>query len=285
MEGKQQPQSPVKVPSRDATAAFWNDFAPNYMKAEMNNFQGALTCFLMAGVDKPAQRILEVASGSGTHAEIITQSFLSRIGSPVYVTCDFSVKFIEMLQERFAASEYALVPGNVFEIDCQTDYTSNGQKVDLDALVESKGQFKKAVFGHRASGTNLPYPDAWFDCYVSNLCLMLIDDPNKMILEAYRVLKPGSKACFTVWGRRERSLLFTLANLAKKSLNKEAVQLDLGASTEKSNFDYAEDIAQHEAVFKSVGFTQVKYWYQPQNFPYRSGKEFLESAVNKNSFP
>ena len=71
----------------------------------------------MAGVDKPAQRILEVASGSGTHAEIITQSFLSRIGSPVYVTCDFSVKFIEMLQERFAASEYALIPGNVFEID------------------------------------------------------------------------------------------------------------------------------------------------------------------------
>ena len=51
----------------------------------------------MAGADKPAQRILEVASGSGTHAEIITQSFLSRVGSPVYVTCDFSVKFIEML--------------------------------------------------------------------------------------------------------------------------------------------------------------------------------------------
>ena len=59
----------------------------------------------------------------------------------------------------------------------------------------------------------------------------------------------------------------------------------VGSTTEKSNFDYAEDIAEHEAVFKSVGFTQIKHWYQPQNFPYRSGKEFLECAVNKNSFP
>ena len=43
----------TKAPSRDATAEFWNGFAPNYMKVEKNNFQGALTAFLMAGVDKP----------------------------------------------------------------------------------------------------------------------------------------------------------------------------------------------------------------------------------------
>ena len=44
------------------------------------------------------------------------------------------------------------------------------------------------------------------------------------------------------------------------------------------------EIKEHEAVFKGVGFSQIKYWYQPQNFPYRSGKEFLENAVNKHSF-
>ena len=87
-------------------------------------------------------------------------------------------------------------------------------------MVTEKGEFRKAVFGFRASGSDLPYPDQWFDAYVSNLCLMLIDDPNKQITEAYRVLKPGSKACFTVWGRREQTLLFNLIGLAKKSLKK-----------------------------------------------------------------
>ena len=81
-----------------------------------------------------------------------------------------------MVKERFEASEFAQIPGNVHEIDCQTDYTTNGKKIDMDALVAAKGSFKKAVFGHWASATALPYPDAWFDCYVSNLCLMLVDD-------------------------------------------------------------------------------------------------------------
>ena len=33
----EQLQSPKKVAGHDATAAFWNDFAPNYMKAEIIN--------------------------------------------------------------------------------------------------------------------------------------------------------------------------------------------------------------------------------------------------------
>ena len=177
------------------------------------------------------------------------------------MTCDFSSKFIEMVKERFKASEFAQIPGNIHEIDCQTDYTTNGKKIDLDALVAAKGSFKKAVFGHWASATALPYPNAWFDCYVSNLCLMLVDDPDEMLKEAYRVLKPGSKACFTVWGRRERSLLFQISDLAKKSVNKEPVVFGGGNSAEKSNFDYAEDIELHEATFKRVGFSQVKHWY------------------------
>ena len=85
-------------------------------------------------------------------------------------------------------------------------------------MVKSKGDFRKLVLGYRASGTDLPYPDSWFTGYVSNLCLMLISDPTKMINEAYRVLKPGSQASFTVWGRRENSINFTLQALAKKSL-------------------------------------------------------------------
>ena len=74
------------------------------------------------------------------------------------------------------------------------------------------------MYGCRASGSALPFPDQWFTSYVSNLVLQLIDDSHAMIREAYRVLKPGSIAAFTVWGRRENSLLFTTRGTAEKRL-------------------------------------------------------------------
>lgn len=68
-------------------------------------------------------------------------------------------------------------------IDSETDYVSSSSSkslkdniIDLDAMVEAQGNFKKLVYGCKASGSDLPFPDNWFDCYVSNLVLMLIDD-------------------------------------------------------------------------------------------------------------
>ena len=75
--------------------------APKYEKVELVNFQGAFTSYAMVGVDKPGARVLEVASGTGTHAEIVATSLLSKEGKPVYVTCDFSETMVKMLGARF----------------------------------------------------------------------------------------------------------------------------------------------------------------------------------------
>ena len=104
-------------------------------------------------------------------------------------------------------------------MDTETNHVSNaGAQIDLDAVVAEQGTFRKLVYGCRASGSALPFPDAWFSCYVSNLVLQLIDNQTNMISEAYRVLKPGSAACFTVWGRRENSVSFTATGIAKERL-------------------------------------------------------------------
>jgi len=113
----------------------------------------------MVGVDQPGTRILEVASGTGTHAEIVALSLLSREQKPVFVTCDFAEEMVKMLEERFKQSDYSLIPGNAVDIDSATDHTGGDTKVDLDALVAAKGDFRKYVLGYRASGTDLPYPD------------------------------------------------------------------------------------------------------------------------------
>ena len=60
-------------------------------------------------------------------------------------------------------------------------------------------------FLHYSVGNNeqLAFKDASFDAYVANLSLMLVDNPVNQIKEARRVLKSGSKAAFTIWGRKE----------------------------------------------------------------------------------
>ena len=115
--------------------------------------------------------------------------------------------------------------------------------------------------------------------------MMLIDDPKKQITEAYRVLKPGSKACFTVWGRRENTIVFTIVEQAKKNL---IAKGELPAEEEKkeaSNFDLSENIEEYSAFMKETGFNEVKYWYQPMHVNYRTGEEFVKGWGGAKAAP
>ena len=87
--------------------------------------------------------------------------------------------------------------------------------------------FDKAVTVELADATQFKYADNTFDRYVSNMVLHYADDPNGMVNECYRVLKPGGICGFTIWGRRESSPLFTIVpdvlddlNLCKKDPTK-----------------------------------------------------------------
>ena len=50
---------------------------------------------------------------------------------------------------------------------------------------------------------------------------MLVEDYKLQISEAYRVMKPGSIACFSVWGRRENCLQFEVMGKVRERLGKE----------------------------------------------------------------
>ncbi|KUI12090.1 methyltransferase type 11 [Mycobacterium sp. GA-1285] len=51
----------------------------------------------------------------------------------------------------------------------------------------------------------LDYPDATFDVALCREGLMLVPDPSSALRETNRVLKPGGRAAFTVWGPRDRN--------------------------------------------------------------------------------
>ena len=55
-----------------------------------------------------------------------------------------------------------------------------------------------------AGAESLPFPDASFDRVTCRFGAMFFPDVQKAFRECLRVLRPGGRLCFAVWGRREQ---------------------------------------------------------------------------------
>ncbi len=56
----------------------------------------------------------------------------------------------------------------------------------------------------QADAQQLPFPDAQFDLATSRFGVMFFPDTQRALHELRRVLKPGARACFTVWGSKDQ---------------------------------------------------------------------------------
>ena len=85
---------------------------------------------------------------------------------------------------------------------------------------------------------------------------MLVNNHKLQLKEASRVLQKGSKAGFTIWGKRENTNFFTL--IGKVFKKHDLIPLPL---PERTYFTLNDDLPSLKRDFEEAGFTNFKYWH------------------------
>jgi ubiquinone/menaquinone biosynthesis C-methylase UbiE len=84
---------------------------------------------------------------------------------------------------------------------------------------DTKTELKEInVFLSEADNEKLPFEDNYFDIVFSNLSLQLVSHPDTMLKECLRVSKPNAWNSFSVWGKKDQSLVFTIFDSTLKKM-------------------------------------------------------------------
>lgn len=144
----------------------WDKAAPSYESGWRESLADAQAELICLADAQPGEHVLDIACGTG----LVTFPLARAVGgSGRVVATDISDKMIDHI--RRAAARSGVTQIDAFRTDAET----------LDTL-----------------------PDARFDLVTCALGLMYVADTEAAIAEAYRVLKPGGRAVFAVWGERSK---------------------------------------------------------------------------------
>ena len=155
------------------------------------------------------ENILEMGCGNGDFAvEIIT----SKNPSATYQTFDLADAFLSEtitklthLESNYKENyQQALNDIKTNRIEKITHRKYEGDVVKFENLNTKIG------IGNAEELNTEIYPDNFYDVVLSNHVLHLVTNTESMLKEAFRVLAPGGRAAFTVWGPKEGSEYFTV---------------------------------------------------------------------------
>lgn len=144
----------------------WDKAACAYEAGWKESLKDAQGLLLRLADAQPGWHVVDLACGTG----LVSLPLARAVGATGHVLAtDISQNMIERVRQ--AASEQHLTRLDAVRADAEC----------LDML-----------------------PDASVDLVTCALGLMYVADPGKALIEALRVLKPGGRAVFAVWGERSR---------------------------------------------------------------------------------
>jgi ubiquinone/menaquinone biosynthesis C-methylase UbiE len=146
------------------------------------------------------------------------------------------------------------------------------------AMVEqAKRRFPSVEF-RSGDAEALDFPDASFDAAICPFGLMHLNDPDRAIAEAFRVLKPGARYGFAAWSVPEKAELLGLALKVLTAHADMTVRMPSGPPF----FQYS-DPAFAKAALERAGFDSVAFREVPLLFRARASEDvwdfFMKGTV------
>ena len=135
----------------------------------------------------------------------------------------------------------------------QFDISDKMLDINNDIKISRETKTGKLVKFFVSDSEKLNIIDNQFDLYLSNLVLIHASHPEKLLREAYRVLKVGGKAIFSIWGDKTKTNFFTLyGDLIEKIENIEC---------NSSCYDIHDNIGDLKKMMADIGFKNFRKEY------------------------
>jgi len=147
--------------------------------------------------------------------------------------------------------DVATGPGFVAAAGAERGAIVTGLDFSAAMLAEARRRFPSIAF-REGDAEALPFGDAEFDAVVMNYGMLHLAHPDAAMAEARRVLRPGGRYAFTVWGAPERAIGFGLVLRAIEKYGNPDVGLPEGPP-----FFHFSDVAACRRTLESVGYSDI----------------------------